>query len=113
MARMAAGLVQNAGAFRASLQDSPKGAERHGFWAGHARGNQVQRCMDGSPFGGWSAGEFAPSQSLGLSAICPICSQKQPGNGHCGMSQERKFQATYAAIDVTRRLLTFCLISWA
>jgi hypothetical protein len=52
------------------------------FGRGHAQGNQVQRCTDCSPLGDWRTGEFVPGQSLGLSAICPICSQKQPGNAH-------------------------------
>ena len=37
--------------------------------AGCGRGDQVQACKDFS-FGDWRAGEFAPHQSLGLSAIC-------------------------------------------
>ena len=46
--------------------------------AGCGRGDQAQGCTDFS-LDDWRAGEFAPDQSLGLSAICPICSQKQPG----------------------------------
>jgi hypothetical protein len=72
---------------------------------GGARARQ-RGCMDFS-LANWRAGEFGPGQSLGLSAICPICSQKQPRNGHRRTSQGRKFQATYAAIDVTRRLFDF------
>jgi hypothetical protein len=73
------------------LCKTAQGAVCHGFWAGHARGNQVQGCTDFS-LGNWRAGEFAPGQSLGLSAICPICSQKQPGTDIAGCHKGENFR---------------------
>ena len=80
--------------------------------AGCGRGDQAQGCTDFS-FGDWRAGEFAPDQSLGLSAICPICSQKQPGTDIARCHKGENFRQLMLQLMLHGPYSIFCLISRA
>ena len=80
--------------------------------AGCGRGDQVQACKDFS-FGDWRAGEFAPHQSLGLSAICRICSQKQPGTDIARCRKGENFRQLMLQLMLHGPYSIFCLISRA